>query len=291
MSFLPVDPLLWYSKVMIFWLALAAAFGCAVCNGIAAVLQKTSADKETRATSINVGLLWRLIQDWPYVVGLMLDGLAWILTLVAVHTLPLFVVQPIIAFSVVITALIDRFVLGRRLGGGANVAMLCIFAGLALLALTAAPERARAVNEITRWAIISAPLLLGLAGSVFAKVQKPYATIVLGAISGVAFGGTAVVGRILNFSQPYWHLLFNPLVWALLAYGLVGILLFTIALQRHHASVVNAAMIAFETLAPITIGIFLLGDTPKNGSWGYVIAGASLAFVGTTLITTARHER
>ncbi len=274
---------------MIFWLALAAAFGCAVCNGVAAVLQKTSADKETRATSINVGLLWRLIQDWPYIVGLVLDGLAWILTLVAVHTLPLFVVQPIIAFSVVVTALIDRFVLQRRLGSRANIAMLCIFAGLALLALTAAPERAKAVNDIVRWAIMLAPLPLVLAGSVFAKTQKPYATIVLGIISGVAFGGTAIVGRMLSFPQPYWHLLLNPLLWALLAYGLVGILLFTIALQRHHASVVNAAMIAFETLAPISVGILLLGDTPKNGSWGYVIAGASLAFVGTTIISVTQY--
>src|ERR1035437_5047348 len=141
---------------MIFWLALAAAFGCAVCNGMAAVLQKNSADKETRATSINVGLLWRLIQDWPCIVGLILDGLAWILTLVAVHTLPLFVVQPIIAFSVVVTVLIDRFVLRHRLGDRANIAMLCIFAGLALLALSAAPERAKAVNDIVRWAIIFA---------------------------------------------------------------------------------------------------------------------------------------
>src|SRR6266571_1594145 len=101
---------------MTLWIPLSAAVGCAVCNGVAAVLQKQGADKETRAVSLHVGLLFRLLKKWPYVFGVILDGLAWALTLVAVHSLPLFVVQPVIALSVVVTAIVERTVFGRRLG-------------------------------------------------------------------------------------------------------------------------------------------------------------------------------
>ncbi|HUC90124.1 MAG TPA: hypothetical protein VMR45_04955 [Patescibacteria group bacterium] len=272
---------------MIFWIALAAAFGCAICNGVAAVLQKTSADKEARATSLQISFLWQLAHDRPYIIGILLDGLAWALTMVAVHTLPLFTVQPIIACSVAVTALVDRFILHHKLGNRVSLAIFCILAGLVLLTLTAAPEKAASVHVAVRWLIILAPLALAFVGSIFAKIQKRYATVVLGAIAGAAFGGTSVVGRAISTPHPYWQIIFDPLLWALLGYGLVGILLFSIALQRRSASVVNAVMITFETLVPVTIGLLFLGDTPKHGSWCFAITGMVLAFVGTMVISTA----
>lgn len=272
---------------MILWVALLAALGCAVCNGVAAILEKLSADKKSRETTIRVGFIVQLLRDWPYVVGLALDGLAWILTLVAVHTLPLFVVQPIIALSVAVTALIDRFVLKHRLGVRIRSALFVIFSGLALLAITATPEKAASVSTVTQWVITIAPLVLAICASPFVKIQQHYATIIIAAFSGIAFGGTAVVGRILSLPQPYWHIFTDPLFWALLGYGLVGILLFTIALQRQKASIVNAAMIAFETLAPVIVGILILGDRPRQGLWWAVCVGVLLTFIGTGIITTA----
>lgn len=272
---------------MVLWLALLAALGCAVCNGVAAILEKISADKKSRQTSIRVSFVVQLLRDWPYVVGLALDGLAWIFTLVAVHTLPLFVVQPIIAFSVVVTALIDRFVLKHALSARVRIALIVIFGGLALLAITATPEKAAHISAIAQWGIVITPIVLAIFASPFVKMQRHYATVIIAAISGIAFGGTAVVGRVLSVPRPYWLVIKDPLLWALLGYGLVGILLFTIALQRQKASIVNAAMIAFETLAPITIGILLLGDRPKHGLWWAVGTGVLLTFIGTGIITTA----
>ncbi len=276
---------------MIFWLALLAALGCAICNGVAAILEKVSADGQARAHSIQVGLLVRLLQQWPYVLGLVLDGIAWILTLVAVQSLPLFVVQPIIAFSVVVTAIVERFVLHRRLGRMTTIAIFVILSGLGLLALTAAPEKASVASTSFRWIIIFMPIALAVLGSMFVKIRKGYATIVLGAISGVAFGGTAVAGRMLTFSHPYWHVLTEPLLWAIIAYGLVGIMLFTIALQRNLATVVNATMITCETIFPLIVGIIFLGDRPRNGLWVLVISGVALALTGTALITAAHKEQ
>jgi drug/metabolite transporter (DMT)-like permease len=264
--------------------ALLAAFGCALCNGLAAVLQKIGVDKTAAASSLRVGLFFWLLRSWPYLAGTVLDGVAWILTLIAVHSLPLFVVQPIIACSVVITVLVESLVLHKRLRLQTIIAISCIVVGLLVLATTAAPEGSASVSGLVRPVIILMPLPIGVAGAIFAKLETHLATITLAALSGLAFGGTAIVGRMLRFSTPYWHVFLSPLFVALLAYGLSGILLFTIALQRHHASVVNALMITFETIAPIAVGLLFLGDSPRHGLWLVMIVGAGVALTGTVLV-------
>ena len=266
---------------MLFWIAITAAIGCAFCNGIAAVLQKISADKEAQATTLQASLFFKLLQDWPYLIGIALDGLAWVLTLIAVHSLPLFVVQPIVAFGVVVTALVERFAFKRKLSVQSIAAIGVTVLGLLLLATAAAPEAARSVGGLARWCIIVAPVLFAILGAIYVRIQKGYAATILAALSGLCFGGTAVVGRMLSFSPPYWHVIVNPLFIALLAYGLVAILLFTIALQRQRASVVNAVMITFETLAPTIIGLVFLGDHPRAGLWPAMLTGGIFAVSGT----------
>ena len=71
---------------------------------------------------------------------------------------------------------------------------------------------------------------------------------------------------------------------AIIAYGIIGLLLFTMALQRHQASTINAVMITFETTAPIIIGLLFFGDKPKNNLWFLVIIGLVIALSGTLMI-------
>ena len=269
---------------MIFKLALLAAVGVAICNGTAAVLEKISADKQAQAKTLRLTLLARLLGDWPYLLGLILDIVAWPLTLVAVHALPLFVVQPIVALSVVVTLIIDKLVLHKTLSKQTLGAILIIFVGLSVLSVSASTQKAHVVSQLVKWLIVFAPILLAAAGAWFVRL-KQHASVLLAGLSGLAFGGTSITGRMLVFTHPFWHVLVNPLLWSLFAYGLIGILVFTLALQRHHASIVNATMVAFETLAPITIGIILLGDRPRHGDWLLVVFGVALALLGTLLIS------
>jgi drug/metabolite transporter (DMT)-like permease len=273
---------------MSFGLALVAAFGCAVSIGMAAVLEKVSADREERASSLRLGLLIRLLDDWPYLLGLALDGVSFLLTVVAVQNLPLFVAEPIIAINVVITALIERLLFQRRLRGVAWAAIAGILVGLSLLALSGAPERAHTAAAAVRWTVILLPLGVAGLGSVVAARNQHSATIALGVLDGVAFGGTAVAGRMLVVPQPFWQILLSPLLWSMLAYGLVGLLLFTIALQRSHASVVAASTTAAQSIVPIVVGIAFLGDSPRNGAWGVAIAGMVLTLAGTLAIAVTK---
>ena len=276
---------------MIVYIAVLAAFGCAVCNGAAAILQKVGADKETTATSLRVGFLWKLLHGWPFLAGTALDGLAWILTLVAVHSLPLFVVQPIIAFSVGMTVVLERFVFGKKIDPKVVFAILFMIYGLTLLTTTASAETAVKISRNVQIIVVFSPLLLAAIGSFFARRKDRFATVALAATSGIAFGGTAIVGRALVFSSPYWRVFVSPLFVALLAYGVVGILLFAIALQRQYASVVNAAMITFETLVPICFGLLFFGDSPRHNLWPVMLIGACSSLAGALFIALKRQDQ
>jgi drug/metabolite transporter (DMT)-like permease len=275
---------------MILFLALLAATGCAIFNGIAAILEKIGAGVEKKAISLHPGLLWKLRTNRAYLIGIILDLIAWMLTLFAVHNLPLFLVQPIIACSVMITIVIEHFLLKHRFKLKFIAYVILILLGLIMLALVSTQQKSSTIASTTKWFIVFGPLILADIGSLFIKIQKHYGSFILAAFSGLAFGGVSVAGRAIVFSHPYTHILSNPLFWAIIAYGLVAILFFTIALQRETATTVNATMIAFETIVPIIIGLTLLGDHPKNNLWIVVVIGVVLTFSGTILIAISSKD-
>jgi drug/metabolite transporter (DMT)-like permease len=265
-------------------LPLLAALGCSLCNGSAAVLQKISADKEAKTDDLDVGFLLHLFQDAPYIIGVILDFLGWVLTVYAVQYLPLFLVEALIAANIVVTILVERIFLHGHMSRRIYVATGIILCGLVVLALSASPEKANPISEGMRWAIVLFPFLIGAAGYVVARSQKYNATIALAGLSGLAFGQTSVIGRIFTFSHPLWHTLYSPLILGLVASGVLGIWLFSTALQRTRASIANASMTAAQTLVPAIIGIVVLGDEPRNGLWVAVIAGVALVLSGVYVL-------
>jgi drug/metabolite transporter (DMT)-like permease len=263
-----------------YFFPILAAFACAVCNGTAAVLQKISADKEKTVSSLDARLLWRLARDKPYAGGVALDILGWLLAIFAVQYLPLFLVEAIIAANIVVTALVERLFRRQKISPKSYLAISIIMVGIIILAIVSSPEKAEPISNTLRWLIVLVPMPIGIAGYVLAHGRNYMASIGLAILGGLAFGGTAVVGRIFKFSQPIWHTIYSPLIFALIASGTLGILLFSIALQRAQATVVNATMTASQTLIPAIIGITFLGDHARGGMWYFVILGVSLALGG-----------
>lgn len=274
-----------------YFFPLLAAFACAICNGTAAVLQKISADKEKDVSSLDARFLWRLFQNKPYAAGVALDILGWLLTLFAVQYLPLFLVEAIIAANIVVTAVVERLLLHRPMRSKAYLAIAIILAGLTVLALAASPEKAEPINGMLKWLIILAPIPIAMAGYVLARSKTYSASIGLAILGGIAFGDTSIVGRIFSLSQPAWHTVYSPLVFALIASGILGILLFSIALQRAQATTINASMAASQTLVPAIIGIVFLGDDARHGMWYLVVLGISLVLGGVAFLVTARENR
>lgn len=263
-----------------FTLAILAVVACALCNGAAAILQKLGADRQQRATSLDARLLVRLARSAPYVAGLALDLLGWALTVFAVRFIPLFLAQAVIATNVALTALLEKMIMHRTLPQKLWRWLVVLFAGLALLGASATQQSAVAVRGALEWSIVLTPVVCLVFGAILVRLKGRAVSFALASLSGVAFGGTSVVGRVLPITSQWWHLFASPLLWALVLYGLAGVWLFTIALQRGLATTVNASMTAAQTLVPAIVGLAFLHDVVRGDVWALLIIGMLAVVVG-----------
>jgi hypothetical protein len=166
-----------------------------------------------------------------------------------------------------------------------------VIVGLILLALIATPETSTRISHDVRYTIIFTPIVLAVVGSLVVGINKHFTTLILAVVSGLAFGGVSVAGRSIRLTHPYYHILLHPSIYAIAADGLIGLLFFTIALQRASATVVNAIMIGSETVFAIISGLVLLGDHPKHRLWLLVVLGVLFSLVGTMLIALSYDDK
>jgi len=244
----------------------------AVCYGAASVLQAIGVRTGTPSAGLDPGLLIRMLRQLPYLLGLGLDGVGFLASLLALRHLPLFLVQAAAAGGVGITALLATRLLAVRLGTRDRLALLLLGAGVVLLALSAAPEAAtdpgRTFGRVVL--ILVAPTLLAalLAGS-----AGPWAPPALATVAGAAFSGVAIAARGVTVPHPWWHLIEKPLAWAVVGYGVIGAWVFAAALERGAVTLVAAVVFAVETVLPAAVGLHWLGDSTRSGMAVPAVAG------------------
>jgi drug/metabolite transporter (DMT)-like permease len=261
-------------------LAYVAALACALCYGVGSILEDVAAK---RATDVS-GAMKQPI----YIAGLGLDLLGWLLSLVALQRLPLFAVQAAVASSVAVTVVLAAVVLHNRITRRQVLALGAMGVGLVLLALSAAPDSPAAISDPTTAALVGGVAIVAVLGWVSKDRSGPRAAGVLGALSGLGFGGTAICARALETDGTLREIVTDPLTIALLAYGALGLVLFTIALERGSVTVATASQYSAETVVPAIVGLFVLGDTARNGLGWAAVAGFVFtvgASIGLTLVS------
>jgi hypothetical protein len=267
-------------------LGLACALFAALGYGSASVLQSVAARKAQSSPGLDPRLLVRLARSAPYVLGLGLDGAAFLASLVALRTLPLFLVQSAVAASVGVTAVIAAAI-GVRLRRREIASLITLGAGLLLLAASARPEQGRALTLTVRWGLLSCVVVLGVAGALAARSNRRSGTSALAVLGGLAFTIVAVSARSLVVPSPLWHVLADPGLWAILALGALGMLLFTTALQRGSVTSATALTFAVETIVPAGIGLAFLGDSTRPGFAVAAAVGFLLTIAGTLALATS----
>jgi len=266
-------------------LGLACALFAALGYGSASVLQSVAARKEESGSGLDPRLLVRLARSVPYVSGLALDLAAFIASLVALRTMPLFLVQSAIAASVGVTAVIAAAI-GVRLDRREIASLIVLGTGLLLLAVSAQPDRGAPLALGVRWGLLISVVVLGAAGAVVARSRAPWSAHALAVLGGLAFTVVAVSARSLIVPGTLWPLLGDPGFWAILALGGLGMLLFTTALQRGSVTTVTALTFGVETIVPAAIGLAFLGDTTRPGFALVAAVGFVLTIAGTLALAT-----
>jgi len=266
-------------------LGMACALFAALGYGSASVLQGVAARRSASGSGLDPRLLVRLLRSAPYVSGLGLDLAAFVASLVALRTLPLFLVQSTVASSVGVTAVIAAAI-GVRLRSREIASLAVLGAGLLLLASAAQPEQATALTLAVRWGLFCSVLVLGAAGALVARGHEHSSAHALAVLAGLSFTVVAVAARSLTVPRVLWHLLADPGLWAILAVGTLGMLLFTTALQRGSVTSATALMFAVETIVPAGIGLAFLGDTTRPGFALVAVVGFVLTITGTLALAT-----
>jgi drug/metabolite transporter (DMT)-like permease len=267
--------------------ALAASIVAAVAYGFGSILQSVGARKATAAGGHGLKGLTGVVRQLPYLGGLACDFVAWLLSLYAVRTLPVFAVQTILASSLAVTTILARFVLHTRLDRATGIAIGVSIVGLVLVGASAGPERAPRVGHGFTLAMLLGVAAIAVVGLVAARRSKP---VLLAAIAGVSFSLTAVAARELQSHRHPLHHLLGPLFLALVLSSAVGLVLHARALQQGRVGPVTAAMWSAEIVAATVIGVAVVGDRVRAGFVPAAAIGMALS-LGATLALARSQEQ
>lgn len=264
--------------------ALLAVAGAAVCSGAAAVLQASAVSRLPRATSMNAGFVGRLARSPRYLMALVLVAGGFGLSILALRTLPLFVVQAGRASSLAITAVLSVLLLRVKLRPAEVMAVLGIGAGLVIVAATAGPQSTADVGTTLRFAMIGAVLVVAIAAAAALRMNNQVrAGLLLALLAGLCFGLLALGARLLRGFAPL-TLITDPAAWAMAGAGGLGLLLGAMALQRAGVVTVTSAMVATETVVGAALGMIICGDRPESGLLIPAIGGFVLVLAGALVL-------
>ncbi|MFJ4564634.1 DMT family transporter [Streptomyces caelestis] len=263
---------------------MVCALGAAVCFGTATVLQAMAARAVATGPGGGVALLWRALRQWRYLVGLGVDGLGFVLQIVALRSVPIYAVGAALAASLAVTAVVAARLLKVRLSRMEWAAVGVVCAGLALLGLASGAEGDEAGPVRLKWAMLAAAggvLLLGAAGR---RLPERGRALALGLGAGLGFGVVEVAVRLIDGLTP-GALFTNPAAYALLLGGGAAFLLLTSALQRGSVTTATAGLVLGETVAPALIGVVWLGDRTRPGLGWLAVLGFAVAVAGALALS------
>lgn len=274
-------------------LGLLAALGAALCSGVAAVLQARAVGRPGSSERLGAALLVRLLRSGTYLTGLALVAAGFLLSVVALHDLPVFVVAVARASSLGVTALLAWPLLGVRVGRREAAALVALAAGLVVVVASGEAGAVADVPSAVRWGLpVALIALVGLA-LVVERRPGPRAGVALAAVAGLDFGLVGVAARAVTGTTP-GELVVDPALWALGGAGLHGLVVYAAALQRTTVTRATAALVGIETLSGAAAGILLLGDSPRPG-WalagaaGFALAlAAALSLAGSQPVVSAQ---
>ena len=264
-------------------LGLLAAVGAAVLFGVAAVLQALATARTARRDVLDPRLLLELLRSRAFQLCLVGNLAGFLLHVLALQSLPLFLVQAVVAASVVVTALLGARLLRERLHPVERVAVGAVCAGLALLALAAGEGSAEPVSPLVVPGLAAALLVVAALGAAFARRRGDATAGPLGLLAGVGFAVVAVAARLLTDLSPA-ALLTSGTAWLVPAAGALAFLLYAHALQRGSVTRTTAAMVLTQTAVPAVVGVVLLGDHVRDGLPLLGLAGLPLALTGVVVL-------
>lgn len=265
--------------------ALLAAF----CYAVGSILQAKAAAQAERGEGLDPRFIVRIIGQLPYLIGLGMDGIGFLLSLVALQFLPLFLSEALLASSVGMTAILAVTFLKLKLSRLEKFAVPSLIVGLICLAISADADRAVDVSAGVRIAILIGVAVVAVLAFVATRFPEERQGVAYAVVCGLGYSGMGVAARSVSDPATIWGYFSDPAAYAVVGYGLIGLVMFAVALQRTSVTTATAIVFGLETVLPSLTGIILLGDRPREG-WALVAVVGFVIAVGSALILAGQSE-
>lgn len=246
-----------------------AALAGMLLYGVASVMQAYAAKRASGAA---------VLRHPGYVGGLVCDGLAWVCSVIALATMPLFLVQSLLAGSLAVTVLLAVPVLGVKPTRRDVLAIAVVTVGLVLVSASAATESTSPVPEWFPGVLMGAAVLVVVLS---AALYRRGGTVALAVLAGLGFSAAALGARAAHLGEEPWlTTLENPLTWTVLVAGICGAVMYARSLERGAIGPATATLWVVEVVVPGAIGLLWLGDAVRPG-WGpAALVGIAAAIAG-----------
>ncbi|MBF6557798.1 MAG: DMT family transporter [Acidimicrobiales bacterium] len=273
---------------MAFALATLAAFA----NALSVVFQRIGVQNAPSRMTIGLGLFREAFRHLIWFAGLALILVGFLLQAGALRFGQLSSVQPIVTtellFLVLILGVWFRYPLTWREWAGAAAAA----GGLAAFLVVAAPGGGTVVPTLRSWTvtvvvvglIVVATAALGFTG------PRWFRAAMFGASGAVMFAlSAALTKQFTNLISGGWgNVVTNWDPYALLATGLIGLLLIQSSLHAGPITASQATLTIVDPVASVAIGIWLFGDRLRTGGWRLPVEIVAIGIVVAGVIFLSR---
>lgn len=199
----------------------------------------------------------------------------WGLHLVAIAYLPLYLAQVAVGTSLVVTALIAARSLGEPLRAVQWTAVVAMILGLGLLALASGDVGESEFTTTTTVVLYALLATTTLVGWLAWRWQHPTSGILLGVLSGVAYGASPVASRALvDFD---WGPVSYATTLSIGLFGALGFVLYSLAFNRTTVVAATAPQVLLQTALPAVVGVVLFADQVRSGWWPVALGAFGLA--------------
>ena len=227
-------------------LGIAAAIGASSLYSLGIALQAMDAKQAPADDHLRVALVWGLVRRARWLTGTGLSILGWPLQVIALMLAPLVVVQPALAFGLLVLMLLGERMLNEHAGRYEHLAMAAIIIGVAGAAIFAPPKStSTGVAPLTITLVLVGLGLASLLPYLLRAVHHPHPELTM-VCAGLAFGWSGVATKLAADDLSGGHLL-AAAAWGIstAAASGVGVLSEMSALQSRPA--IQVAPVVFVT--------------------------------------------
>jgi drug/metabolite transporter (DMT)-like permease len=252
--------------------SLVCAIGSALAYGASTLMQAVATRRAHGLAAVMT----------PLVIGaFVVDGLGFVLSLLALDNLPLFVVQSIMASMLVVVVIGARFLLHAHMRRLDVVAVVVVIAALILIGLGSGEQPAVEPPASFERAMLIATGVLVVVALALYRTGPGW---LLAAIAGLGFSGAAIAARASHHHDGIWETVWQPMTACIVVCGIIGALWYLRALERLAVGPSAAILSVIEVVVPGAVGVLVLGDTIANGMLPGVLIGLVLAISGCVVL-------